>query len=1374
MPVTYLELENFKSYGGLQKIGPFQSFTSIIGPNGSGKSNCMDALSFVLGVQSRDLRSSQMKDLIFRPPGMQKNARNKLTASAAIYFEDEEDGDDEDENGTDEEDDSCESVSSSPAKNRTRRGKPLQNKKSSKVTTKFQRTIHPSGTGDYRINNKVVTFKQYEERLASIGVLVKARNFLVFQGDVESLARKSPAEFVELLEQISQSAELKKPYEESLTAKEEAEAASLFCYNKQKGMKGERRLLKEQRDEAIRFDELLINKQNLLTDCYLWQIYHMEIDRQEREQHLTELKTELEEKEDSERSHTSKLKKAKKEASKARRDHQTADKQRVELAAKADQLEPSLIRVEEEIKTFQKQISNEKTQISKHKEKSSTHQETLKNLDTDINQAKTELEELQNEYETAKQETLPDDQPTLSQDQEEEYERVREAAAAASVRPRGKLKQITRQLESARASAAEAQRQLTETSSQKLDIGKTRNEITERREKIANSIEKTEADQKAAEDELRSATQDIERAAQRRLEIETELDKINAKLRDARDDRNKNRDEERLKDAIKSLQLHFKGAVFGKLADLCRPTQRRFNLAVTVAAGKDMDAIVVDTRATAIECIRYLRENRIGTALFLPLDSIQVPSRESTERIRARLAKDGRFRLAADVISSDPNIRKAVLYAVNNTVVCDTLDSARQLCFGNNDNRQGGAEGNKTSSIKAVTLGGAVISKAGTMTGGTVSGGDNSNKAGQWDNQANEELRQKKDKLDAERNDLDRSQTTGRQSIGRSSRMEELRNNYDSLSNRAEYSKSDMEFTRKALAEKNILLKSIARKIPQLEKKLAQFEKEIKKFSSNKEEAIADVKSAEDEHLGPFLTATGMTDIQAYEQATRETRDEFNKDKRALVEHITQLEEQKNYESNRDLKKPIATVEKRLKTHQKKLKDAKGRQGQLKKEGMSAKENLEGAEEAVVAAQEEERRTEEHAKELQNEFKEAQKQRNSVRKSVSSEDSALEQLRGRLSEILQRARLEEVILPLAGVAESPGTAGRTTRSGRQIGEEDEDLPDTQPDTQQTDPTSTQYSQEANATQYSQDDDSKVVSNKNEAAKLNFSKLRPDLKQRLSDRETSQVKKDFEEKRIKIDAEIEGIAPNMKAHEAFSAITEKLKGTDADYQQAKEKSRRAATEFQKIKKRRTKKFLDAFNHIDTALKTIYTDMTKSSKHPLGGNAYLTLDDTEEPFKGGMKFNAMPPMKRFRDMYQLSGGEKTVASLALLFAIHSYHPAPFFVMDEVDAALDNINLRKVCNYIQQRSQVDFQCIVISLKDMFYERSQSLVGICKDVGTNSSRTLTLDLTQFDKRKKEEEEKATKVKNSKRKVGSEGRQSSRKRQALHPDSHTTTAATQ
>lgn len=69
----------------------------------------------------------------------------------------------------------------------------------------------------------------------------------------------------------------------------------------------------------------------------------------------------------------------------------------------------------------------------------------------------------------------------------------------------------------------------------------------------------------------------------------------------------------------------------------------------------------------------------------------------------------------------------------------------------------------------------------------------------------------------------------------------------------------------------------------------------------------------------------------------------------------------------------------------------------------------------------------------------------------------------------------------------------------------------------------------------------------------------------------------------------------------------------------------------------------------------------------------------------------------------------------------------MLDEIDAALDNVNVKRVCNYIRQRS-VDFQCIVISLKDMFYEQADALVGICRDVAGCTSRTLTLDLTHFD----------------------------------------------
>merc|ERR1712196_630592 len=111
----------------------------------------------------------------------------------------------------------------------------------------------------------------------------------------------------------------------------------------------------------------------------------------------------------------------------------------------------------------------------------------------------------------------------------------------------------------------------------------------------------------------------------------------------------------------------------------------------------------------------------------------------------------------------------------------------------------------------------------------------------------------------------------------------------------------------------------------------------------------------------------------------------------------------------------------------------------------------------------------------------------------------------------------------------------------------------------------------------------------------------------------------------------------------------------------------------------------------------------------------------------KYNAMPPMKRFRDMDQLSGGEKTVAALALLFAIHSFKPAPFFVLDEVDAALDNANVNKIARYMRKRSGTGFQCIVISLKDTFFSQSESLVGIYREPEEECSRTLAVDLSRY-----------------------------------------------
>jgi len=104
-----------------------------------------------------------------------------------------------------------------------------------------------------------------------------------------------------------------------------------------------------------------------------------------------------------------------------------------------------------------------------------------------------------------------------------------------------------------------------------------------------------------------------------------------------------------------------------------------------------------------------------------------------------------------------------------------------------------------------------------------------------------------------------------------------------------------------------------------------------------------------------------------------------------------------------------------------------------------------------------------------------------------------------------------------------------------------------------------------------------------------------------------------------------------------------------------------------------------------------------------------------------------MKLFRDMDQLSGGERSVAALALLFAIHSYHPSPFFILDEVDAALDNANLGKVARFIREQARGNVQFIQISHKSLLYERAEALVGVYKDREEETSRILTLDLSAY-----------------------------------------------
>lgn len=107
---------------------------------------------------------------------------------------------------------------------------------------------------------------------------------------------------------------------------------------------------------------------------------------------------------------------------------------------------------------------------------------------------------------------------------------------------------------------------------------------------------------------------------------------------------------------------------------------------------------------------------------------------------------------------------------------------------------------------------------------------------------------------------------------------------------------------------------------------------------------------------------------------------------------------------------------------------------------------------------------------------------------------------------------------------------------------------------------------------------------------------------------------------------------------------------------------------------------------------------------------------------------PAAKRLSQLWPYSspsiGNDLAISDKCASNPVYSYQPSPFFVLDEVDAALDNTNVAKIANYIRSHASDSFQFIVISLKGSLYERSNSLVGIYRDQDVNSSRTMTLDV--------------------------------------------------
>jgi len=1318
--LTQHQVENFKSYRGRQRIGPFGGFTAVIGPNGSGKSNLMDALSFVLGVRARQLRGGTLRDLlhssgvgaaavaaaaseppltrarvelVFRPgPAHPDAAKGDIRFARVVV------------------------APAAPAAAAVEEGAGGRRSENASATAAAAAPL-PAATSHYEVNGRQVTWDAYDAVLRSHGILVKARNFLVFQGDIESVASASPQALTAMFEAVSGSGELKAAYEEAEAAKASAEEAAALAFSKRRAAAVEKRLKREQRDEAEKFLRLQRELDELRATLLLLRLFHADADGSAARLAGTRRASELADVERARLEAEASADLKRKDAAELHKQRMLRERSLNRERAALEARNPEALRAREESSRLARREKELAARVVAAARARDEQAAAVAKLEADLRAVEAAQEAAAADEEAAaaggaggSSSSSSSAISKLDAATRAEYYRLKEEAGSKTARVRA-----TR--DAAAAAARADASALSALEAQLASLAERGSALRSEADAAAAAAASARADVEAARRALREKEEETERlrvqsvaVTTQRLDLERKLNQADEALRDARAQRRETERDRRAADAVAHMRRLFPG-VHGRVTDLASARQRRHQVALAVVLGKDMDSVVVDTEATAKECIAYLKQARAPPMTFLPVATIRA--KPVNERLRARLAANGEesggankstATLAIDLLDFEPSVERALASVCGDTLVCDSVAEARSLAFM-------GAERHKV-----VALDGTLISRAGLITGGASAAMDA--RAARWDDAALAKLKEQKAAAAEALAVLPAPRET-------SARLEALAADRAGLEREAQLRSADADAAAarasRVAAEAAALEEERGRRAPDA----ASLQSSLKDAEKKAAQATERINEVEDRLFAVFSSKVGVPNVREHMERSAAAAAEASRKRLALEAQLARIRHQLSYERRRDLAAPAEQARAELDA-------AAARRAQLADEERSAAAALKEAEAALskAAAEVSELRAradaaESSARDARRGAAAAAASAAEIKAGIAAAAADAEAADARARDVLEAAEMEQVALPLK---ESRGAEEEEEEEAGATAEEEEAMDTGEGDDGEGTPA--------------------ALRRRRPGARHDFSRLPRALTATAAARPAERERADAELRREQeaLAAQLARGAPNLKAPDQYLAAKDRERALAEGADAARARAAAAADTFARVRAERALRFSSAFEHAASAVDDVFKDLTKSDAHPAGGSAYLSLEHADEPYLGGVRFVAMPPAKRYRDMDALSGGEKTLSALALLFAVHSFQAAPFFVLDEVDAALDAANVARVARYVRAKTReggqrgrgggagaaaaVDappLQAIVISLKDGFYHHADALVGVCRDPDTSASGTLTFDLDRF-----------------------------------------------
>ncbi|KAH7143631.1 RecF/RecN/SMC [Dactylonectria macrodidyma] len=1233
--LTYLILNNFKSYAGRQEVGPFHaSFSSVVGPNGSGKSNVIDSLLFVFGFRASKMRQGKISALIHNSA----QHPNLDHCEVAVHFQE---------------------VMDQP-------GGGHEIIPDSQLI--ISRKAFKNNSSKYYINGKESNFTTVTTLLRDRGVDLDHKRFLILQGEVESIAQMKPKAgnehedgLLEYLEDIIGTSKYKSPIEESAT---EVETLNEICMEKSgrvQHVEKEKNSLEDKKDKALAFvrdENELALKQSALYQLFIHECHD---NLTVTEEAINQMQAQLDVEVENHHGGQQVIKGLEKAHAKGAKEFEAQEKETQALVKEMAKFEQERVKFDEK----RKFLEDKKKKLEK----------TIKNAETTSAEADETIEQCAEDIETRTQEIA--ELEAQVEAEEAELTKIRESLKGKTQAFSDKIAAKQKTLEPWMEKINQKQSAIAVAESELTILQEKANAGAVALEDLETKITSIEQGKKEKQKELETCEAQkvelLEEAANMESELKvlsTQEPKIRSKISNARQKADEARSslsntQTRGNVLAALMRMRESGRIDGfngRLGNLGTIDQK-YDVAISTACGA-LDNFVTETVEAGQQCIEYLRKNNLGRGNFICLDKLRVRDMSPIQ------TPENAPRLFDLVKAKEDKFRPAFYHAMQDTLVATDLAQANRIAYG-------------AKRWRVVTLDGELIDKSGTMSGGgtTVKRGLMSSKlVADITNEQVAKLESDRDGWEAKFNEFQEYQRECE------TRLKQLQVEIPDLDTKMQKIGLEVDSATRNVAD-------LQRRIKELSKehqpsasdnnRIAALQKDISKLNKEVEKLHGETSSVEEE-------------IKALQDKIMEVGGEKLRAQRAKVDSI---------------KEEIASHSEEISNAEVGKAKAEKQKTKLEKDHAKASKDLNAAANDLQALEDDINHQGERAEELQSQVDEAEEGLGAKKKELKSLKAELDEKLAELNEtraveIEMRNKLEEnqkalsenqkrlrywedkhsklVLQNLDDLIgnSKPSKVKQEAREDKTAGlDEDVEMGDAPVD--DVDMTDAPADEE--------EDEEPSTDQPNELPRFTPDELADMSKETLKGEIAA-----LEEKTQNVNVDLGVLAEYRRRVEEHASRSSDLQTAIAQRDSAKKRC-------DDLRRLRLEGFMEGFSAISLRLKEMYQMIT------MGGNAELELVDSLDPFSEGILFSVMPPKKSWKNISNLSGGEKTLSSLALVFALHHYKPTPLYVMDEIDAALDFRNVSIVANYIKERTK-NAQFVVISLRNNMFELAARLVGVYK----------------------------------------------------------------